>query len=206
MFEKRRMQFPLQRAKREPYPGAMPASAHAIAAALRERLPGLPTKKLHKLLYYSQGHHLATFGKPLFTETISAWDMGPVVGTLWRDEKTGDIAEGHLPQLGEAELNTVGYVLSRYGALSGSDLENLTHSETPWQWANSQRRPGESTRIELDWIADFFTAAASNDTDDAVVLDSAEVSRWLSNAEEHLADPLEPDDLDEIRAKLVARG
>jgi uncharacterized phage-associated protein len=39
-------------------------------------------KKLHKLLYYCQGHHLATFGLPLFDESISAWDMGPVVGTL----------------------------------------------------------------------------------------------------------------------------
>jgi len=44
----------------------MSASAHDVAAALRDRLPGLPTKKLHKLLYFCQGHHLAVKGEPLF--------------------------------------------------------------------------------------------------------------------------------------------
>jgi uncharacterized phage-associated protein len=51
----------------------MTVSARDVAAAIRERLPRVPTKKLHKLLYYCQGHHLAHFGKPLFSDTISAW-------------------------------------------------------------------------------------------------------------------------------------
>lgn len=38
-------------------------SAYEIAAELRKRLPGIGTKKLHKLLYYCQGHHLSTFGR-----------------------------------------------------------------------------------------------------------------------------------------------
>src|SRR5436305_1274853 len=70
----------------------MRVSAHDVAVVLRERLPGLPVKKLHKLLYYCQGHHLAAFGEPQFGETISAWDMGPVVGTLWKQEKDGEPA------------------------------------------------------------------------------------------------------------------
>src|SRR5437773_4537685 len=107
----------------------MTLSAREVAAVLRERLPGLPAKKLHKLLYYCQGHHLAAFGEPLFRETISAWDMGPVVGTLWYREKHGDVSRHHA-DLDEAQLNTIGYVISRYGALTGRDLENLTHSET----------------------------------------------------------------------------
>lgn len=197
----------LHRAGHETYPDAMPASAHAIAAALRERLPGLATQKLHKLLYYCQGHHLAAFGTPLFNDTISAWDRGPVVGTLWRQEKDGYTPEGELPPLGEAELNTIGYVVSRYGALSGQDLEHLTHSETPWQRADAQRRPRESVRIELDSIEEYFTGPGADDTaEEGIVLDSAEVTLWLSDARERLADPLQVDDLDAIRAKLAARG
>ncbi|MET8334337.1 Panacea domain-containing protein [Streptosporangium canum] len=185
----------------------MPASAHAIAAALRERLPGLAIQKLHKLLYYSQGHHLATFGKPLFNDTISAWDRGPVVGTLWRQEKDGDVPDGSLPKLGEAELNTIGYVASRYGALSGQDLEHLTHSETPWQRADAMRRPRESVRIEPEWIEEYFTGPGADDAaEEGIVLDSAEVTTWLSDARERLADPLQVDDLDAIREKLAARG
>ncbi|HEY6595845.1 MAG TPA: type II toxin-antitoxin system antitoxin SocA domain-containing protein [Asanoa sp.] len=60
----------------------MRVSAHDVAAVLRARQPALGTKKLHKLLYYCQGHHLAAFGSPLFAESIGAWDMGPVVESL----------------------------------------------------------------------------------------------------------------------------
>jgi hypothetical protein len=42
------------------------ASARDIASALRQRLPDIGVKKLHKLLYYAQDHRLAAFGRPLF--------------------------------------------------------------------------------------------------------------------------------------------
>jgi uncharacterized phage-associated protein len=181
----------------------MTLSAHDVAAALRERLPGLPTKKLHKLLYYCQGHHLATFGKPLFRDTISAWDMGPVVGTLWYQER-----EGQPPtvcgEVTEAELNTIGYVVSRYGALTGRDLEHLTHSEDPWRWADRSRRPGQSARIELDWIKDYFVASSVAEyEEDDVLLDSAAVKHWLSGAEERSDEPALPDSPAQIQARLT---
>jgi len=99
----------------------MTVSAHDIARELRARRPGLPAVKLHKLLYYCQGHHLATFGKPLFREAISAWDMGPVVTAVCKQDDTGTVPQTR-SELTEAHLNTIGYVLSRYGALSGRDL------------------------------------------------------------------------------------
>jgi uncharacterized phage-associated protein len=180
---------------------AVPASA--VAAALRRRLPGLPTKKLHKLLYYCQGHHLAAFGQPLFAETISAWDMGPVVGQLWHAEKHDPRPDAEMPaSLDEAALNTVGYVVSRYGALSGLDLENLTHAETPWRRADERRRPGESARIEENWLAEYFLSADS-DGDESEPLDGPAVRSWLRDAEGRLAAPARPDDLDEIRARLT---
>src|SRR3712207_5760448 len=126
-----------------PYTRAVPLPARDVAAVVRQRLPGVGVKKLHKLLYYCQGHHLATFGRPLFDETVSAWDMGPVVGSLWFAEKQGTERQETPPaSLGEAELNTVGYLLSRYGRLSGRDLEVLSHGEDPWRRADRHRRPG----------------------------------------------------------------
>lgn len=184
----------------------MTLSAHDVAAVLRDRLPGLPIKKLHKLLYYCQGHHLATFDEPLFSESISAWDMGPVVGTLWHQEQRGDVPAEHA-ELDESQLNTVGYVVSRYGALTGRDLENLTHSETPWQLANRARRPRESTRIELEWIKEYFrTSGAADGDDDEVVLDSAAVTHWPQEATLRREEPARPDDPDELRARLTRRG
>lgn len=180
----------------------MSVSAHDVAAALRERLPGLPTKKLHKLLYYCQGHHLAAFGEPLFRETISAWDMGPVVGELWHAEKEG--AEQAAPRavLDEAALNTVGYVVSRYGRLSGNDLERLTHTETPWRLADSTRGAGNSAKIKAEWMQDYF--ATAYDADEEPVGYASEVADWLRGAEERLSAPAAPDDVNELRARLGA--
>lgn len=187
------------------YRDPMTVSAHDVAAVLRERLPGLPTKKLHKLLYYCQGHHLAAFDAPLFDETVSAWDMGPVVGALWKQEKEGEAAPERV-DLDEGQLNTIGYVLSRYGALTGADLENLSHGEPPWRLADRDRRSRQSVRIEREWMRDYFRGEGAADAgDEEITLDSAEVSRWLRDAEERKRQPLRRDDLDEIRARL-SRG
>jgi uncharacterized phage-associated protein len=160
-------------------------------------------KKLHKLLYYAQGHHLAAFGRPLFRESISAWDMGPVVGQLWRAEKDG-VSVPETGALGEAELNTVGYVLSRYGNLTAKDLENLTHSEDPWQRADEIREPEGSVRIELEWMQEFFTGQA--DGEDEPQPDPADLARMLDGVEERRKQPAQPDSLDDVRAWLAARA
>jgi uncharacterized phage-associated protein len=180
----------------------MAVSARDVAEALRARLPGVPVKKLHKLLYYCQGHHLAAFDEPLFVETISAWDMGPVVGELWREEKDG--ARPREPiEMGEAQLNTIGYVISRYGALTGRDLENLTHAEPPWQLADARRRPHESARIEATWIRDYFrTDGAAGEAEDAALAKSPELARILAGAHARRSEPVRPDSREELLARL----
>jgi uncharacterized phage-associated protein len=202
MFEKRPYVSPPLGSHGELYRPSMTLSARDVAAALRDRLPELPTKKLHKLLYYCQGHHLATFDEPLFSETISAWDMGPVVRNLWYAEKQGEVLKVHR-EMDEAQLNTVGYVLSRYGALTEQDLEHLTHSEEPWKLADSGRRPGESARIELEWIKQYFkTSGRAEHNEDDVLLDSAAVTQWLHGAEQRREAPGRPDSREELMARL----
>ncbi|MCT9932484.1 DUF4065 domain-containing protein [Planotetraspora sp. A-T 1434] len=181
----------------------MPASAHAIAAELRQRQPGMGVKKLHKLLYYAQGHHLAAFGRPLFRESVSAWDMGPVVGQLWGAEKYGEPVEAQ-PGLGEAELNTIAYVVSRYGGLTAKDLENLTHSEDPWQRANVDREPGGKARIELEWMQEFF--ASQVDGEDEPQPDPADLARLVEGALQRRDQPRRADSMEDIRAWLAARA
>jgi uncharacterized phage-associated protein len=184
--------------------GGVPVSAHDVGSVLRERLPGLPTKKLHKLLYYCQGHHLAAFDEPLFAETISAWDMGPVVGTLWYREANGEDAPPP-SELNEAQLNTIGYVLSRYGALTGADLERLTHSELPWRDADQRRHPGESVRIAPEALRAFFRSDGAPDSpaSSGLLLDSDAVHEWLKDAERRRDEPRTPDTVAALQARLA---
>lgn len=197
----------LQSQAHPPYPVPMAVSARDVAAVLRDRLPGLPTKKLHKLLYYCQGHHLAAFGTPLFSEAISAWDMGPVVGQLWGEEKHENSPVPLPRELGEAELNTIGYVLSRYGALSGADLERLTHSESPWRAADNMRKAlGErNARIDPEWIRKDFDRKEAEDAEDRPRVNETALADWLASAEESPPEPRRPDKREEIFARLSER-
>jgi uncharacterized phage-associated protein len=173
-----------------------------IAAELRTRLPGLPKKKLHKLLYYCQGHHAAVFDEALFSESVSAWDMGPVVGQLWHAEHVDHLPPAESPAaLSEAQLNTIGYVVSRYGAMSGRDLEILSHHEAPWHDANLQRRPGSPKKIPLDAMRDYFRAASDDDGEDGAP-DSDEVTAWLSGVGSVPSGTGQPDSIDELRSRL----
>lgn len=182
-----------------------PPSAHVVAAELRRRVPGLGVKKLHKLLYYCQGHHLGSLGEPLFREPVSAWDMGPVVGSLWFEERQGLRAEAE--RLAEAQLNTIGYVVSRYGALSGADLERLTHSEAPWQDADRARRPGASAKISTDALASYFQDAQWDDDEQETLLPDSEVlSRWLKETTDVRDVARKPDSLEELRRRLAANA
>ena len=181
----------------------MTVSAHDVAAALRKRLPGVPTKKLHKLLYYCQGHHLATFGLPLFDERIDAWDMGPVVGEVWRTEKHTPGATPPPVDLDEGQLNTVGYVLSRYGGSTGRDLELLSHAEQPWLLADVGRGRGNSKPITPESMREYFATAGAPGDEDETPLDSSEVAEMLRGVSERRLGPAQTDSADDIRAWLA---
>ena len=159
----------------------MAVPARDIAAALRERLPGIGTMKLHKLLYYCQGIHLAHTGKQLFDDTICAWDMGPVVAPLWRAENAGETKPSGA-ELDNAELGTINYVISTYGALSGADLSKLTHQESPWIRGDEQRRERgtASADIRVEWLAEYFTKAARETAEGEGSLDDDVIHEWLS--------------------------
>lgn len=180
-----------------------PVSAHDVAAELRQALPGLPVKKLHKLLYYCQGHHLAHFGEPLFNEPIMAWDMGPVVANVWKAEKDGRTPPDPHP-LDSGQLNTLAYVVSRYGRLTGHDLELLSHAETPWQEADASRAAGDSVRIKQDSMRAFFSTAGGPDPELPWPSPQA-VAPLIAGADLRRQQPARPDDLVVLQARRQAR-
>lgn len=136
---------------------SMTVSAHDVAAILREQIPGLPTLKLHKLLYYAQAHHLAATGEPMFAEAVTAWDKGPVVVAVWEAERD-QVNPPPRRELTDGHRNVIDYVVSRYGSLSGTDLMHLTHAEEPWARANEGRPQGGNARIRNEVMRDYFRA------------------------------------------------
>lgn len=200
MFEESALASPRGDLAQPGYAGSMPCSAAEVAAEIRRRSPGVGVKKLHKLLYYCQGHHLSGVGRQLFSETVSAWDMGPVVGQLWKAEKDAGTRRATLAEFDEAELNTIGYVLSRYGRLTARDLEHLTHGEQPWIRANVDRPPGGSARILPEWIRDYFRADEQGDEDGPLV-NAETMRRFAEGAESRLELPAQADSVDRLRSR-----
>jgi uncharacterized phage-associated protein len=131
-------------------------SANSVIAAIDARRPGLKPAKKHSLLFFIQGHHIAHFGTPLFDEPITATDRGVSV-----PDADGSPAE---QPNSEGPLNTIGYVIDRYSALSPADLRTLIQASQPWQAAT---KPTATGRIDLDALRDWFRRDdETNDPDD----------------------------------------
>jgi uncharacterized phage-associated protein len=184
------------------YARPVTVSAHDVARVLREQLPGVGDKKVHKLLYLCQGMHLAMVGQPMFNESLHAYDMGPVVDRLWKDEK----ASRDVPpvDLDEAALNTVAFVVSRYGALTGRDLELLSHAQEPWIVADQARQRGGSDVVTHKTMQLFFASDLTSREDDTEPWPSqAAIDEWLQDAQPPDLSAVEMDDLDRLRNRAV---
>ncbi|HEU5108044.1 MAG TPA: hypothetical protein VFT95_05755 [Micromonosporaceae bacterium] len=177
----------------------MTASANTVAKALTDRLPDPTDVQVDRLLYLAQGHHLGWFGKPLFNAAITATDRGPHV------DLTSD-TRGAEP--GEAELNTVGFVVSRYGNLPARDLLVLIRHQSPYELAEAGRQAGHGAVIDVEVMRRHFAAAETAERREAGITPEVEaaVSAMVAGAHERLKDAVHedtPDDLERLRARVA---
>jgi len=105
----------------------------------------LTNLKLQKLLYYSQGWHLAFFKKPLFNDEIQAWVHGPVIPSIYKKYKkfqwnpiTDSIKK---PTLDLKTNDFLGLVSKAYFYRDPYELELMTHQEKPWINARKGLKP-----------------------------------------------------------------
>lgn len=131
-------------------------SAHDVAEELRTLLPHIGRVQLHKLLYYAQGLHVTWTDEPLFSEEIEAWAMGPVVGSLWADERHGRARPAPRPLSGD-QRELVAEVVDRFGDLTGTELIRRTHLEDPWRDASEADSDEQSPTIALAALRDWFS-------------------------------------------------
>ncbi|MFI5938090.1 hypothetical protein [Actinoplanes sp. NPDC051494] len=129
--------------------------------------------RLHLLLFFAQGHNLARFDRPLFTE--------PIVRTE-HDVHVDLPAEfaGAEPSPGSPHLNLIAAVVARYGRVVFPDLKALVVGSQPWQ----STAVGEPIRV--DALRAWFTRdAETNDPDDERPR-RAELARWAAQRKENV--------------------
>lgn len=99
--------------------------------------------KLQKILYFLQAAFLVEGRGPLFSNTMEAWDYGPVVPDVYHAYKMyGDtnipVTEtGHYPFTKRDEELMDEYI-DRAAGYSAIKLVEISHSQAPWQDAYGQ--------------------------------------------------------------------
>lgn len=124
-----------------------------VAAALLVRTGTVTTMKFQKLVFYCQAWHLAITGQPLFDARIEAWSRGPVAPTLHRQHRTrfevSDWPTGTTGNLHTDSLETIEWVVAKYGPFSAESLSTMTHQELPWLVARGDLPEGHKGSVEI---------------------------------------------------------
>lgn len=106
----------------------------------------LTPKQVQKLLYYAYSLYLVKYNESfnqnemnrLFEDKIEAWDHGPVIRNVYDYIKKVALSNELVTCKSKIELsnpkieNFIDKILKVYGQFSGYELEQMTHSETPW--------------------------------------------------------------------------
>lgn len=96
--------------------------------------------RINKLLYFAQGRHLATYGKPLFDEKIEAWKFGPIIEEIYHSFKsygnniiTKTKGEFDIEEMDDDDFQFLSDVFTNYADYSTSALIDKTHENgSPW--------------------------------------------------------------------------
>lgn len=124
--------------------------------------------KIQKLVYYAQGFYLALFKKPLFSETIEAWQHGPVCRILYDKYKKYSYHAITEPIDCKSKMEVehdrklcglLDAIWHDFGAFNGTQLEEMTHQDAPWLNAIRQ---GRNTEISQDSMKKYFCKFLKN--------------------------------------------
>jgi uncharacterized phage-associated protein len=143
---------------------------HLAAPREDEDIDCLSHLRLHKLLYYAQGWHLAIFGRPLFGERIEAWTHGPVVKDVYPEFKAYGYkaippSEGADPaELTDEARELVRGVWHEYGRYSAGALRDMTRGESPWKEARAGLAEDAASDREItpDRLQSFFLSQSQS--------------------------------------------
>lgn len=136
-----------------------------VVERLRELFPGVSGKKLQKLLYYAQAWSLVWDGQSLFPDDFEAWREGPVVRSVYADERYGANSRpqriGDPNALTHSQRETIDAVAALYGSKPADWLSRLSHREAPWRTARAGLAPTEKSQNKVSRVemAAFYSSS-----------------------------------------------
>jgi uncharacterized phage-associated protein len=166
------------------YPATVIAN-EVVVLALQRKISLTPLK-LQKLVYFAHGWCLALTEKPLVSDSVEAWQYGPVIPSIYHEFKNCGNNQIEAPAGGEFRYigggkfvktaNTLEHypdteerqeareiitkILETYGQFSGAKLSNATHmADSPWQQVYTEGSRHQV--ISNDLIKEYFKRLAS---------------------------------------------
>ncbi|MCL1922730.1 MAG: DUF4065 domain-containing protein [Propionibacteriaceae bacterium] len=140
-----------------------------------------------KLVYYAQGWNLAWDGGPLFDEAIEAWEMGPVIRSLRGGMDSPEQPSEELG-LSDQQQENIRAVVDFYGALTGVELKELTHTETPWAQTYAEKEEKGTSVIPTDLMREEYSRQSAQDAGPRRVPvelehpDPADLHQWVEDS------------------------
>ena len=107
-------------------------------------------KKLQKMCYYAKAWYLALNDTNIVIEPFEAWIHGAVQPELYSKYKSFgfQLIPMYIDEHSELPIEFIDFakeIYASYGDLSGDELEQLNHQETPWINARQGLKPWESS-------------------------------------------------------------
>lgn len=116
--------------------------------------------KLQKMLYFAQCWHLVRYDRPLFQNTIEAWEHGPVVPDVYmeyKEYKNNPIRASQVDYdaFTSCEFETITDVFAYYSRYSASGLREMSHQyDSPW--ANVYKPGVKHLEITIESMKDYY--------------------------------------------------
>lgn len=146
--------------------------SEVLAAHILQKCGSMSHLKLQKLLFYVQAYHLAYFNADLISDEFEAWVHGPVSrklyeslngeNTMYSDvfyEEKNDAPNTTFDELlTNDQLQLIDDVIEELSSLTSLQLENMVHSEMPWQTARNGYSQADKCHvvIEKEAIRTFY--------------------------------------------------
>lgn len=120
--------------------------------------------KLQKIMYFAHAYFLVKTSKPLVDENFQAWNLWPVLKSLYMELKkfgnnpiNNDAIEENIHDIDPETLAIINSVWDDMGKYSAFELVRMSHDHWPWidffkEWVNDIEIPNEIIKEQFSKI------------------------------------------------------